>query len=325
MQAGDFGIVMSGVTVRPDRAVSMRFTRPYAVTGSVAIIRRSDSHTFRTPDDLDRPTVHIAVNRGGHLEQVGRRRFPHAQIHTVERNADLPGLLRRGEVGAVISEQFEAQGWVADDLALIGPFTRDIKAYALPAEAVELRRRVDEWLAAREADGWLNAQRRRWLGERAVRTAPEACFDALAAAIDLRLQLMPLVAAVKRRDGLPIEDAAQEARVREHVRSEATAVGLRPSEVVELFRIQIEAAKAVERVAPAETVPSDMMLADLRAAITAVSDQVIAELVRCEPWLSDSRRREQLGATLRTGVTTSGSEPFVGRLVAFLVVGTHRP
>ena len=36
--------------------------------------------------------------------------------------------------------------------------------------------------------------------------------------MDLRLQLMPYVAAVKRREHLPIHDPAQEARVLEHVR-----------------------------------------------------------------------------------------------------------
>lgn len=315
LRTGAFDVAMSGVTVRGDRALFVGFTRPYAVTGAVAVLRAADREKFRTVTDLDRDTVRIAVNRGGHLEQVARQRLGRAQLVPLAENTALQSALARGDVEAAISEEFEAGTWTAASFVTLGPFTRDLKAYAVRRGSGDLLRQIDDWLAAREADGWLNAQRRRWLGEHAVRTPEQAGFEALVAAIDLRLQLMPLVAAVKRREHLPIEDPAQEARVVDRVRTAATAAGLQSDAVVDLFRIQMEAAKAVEHAAAAATVPPDLTLGDVRAAVAAASDEVIAELARCQAWLVEPRLREQLGATLRTGLSTPGAEPFVGPLL----------
>lgn len=315
LRSGVFEVAMSGVTMRADRALFVNFTRPYAATGAVAVIRTADRAKFRRVADLDRDSVRIAVNRGGHLEQVARQHFAHARLVPLAENSALPGTLARGDVDAAISEALEARTWTAAPFLTLGPFTHDLKAYAVRRNSGDLLRQIDDWLAAREADGWLNEQRRRWLGERAVRTPEQAGFEALVAAMDLRLQLMPLVAAVKRREHLPIEDPAQEARVVERVRKTATAAGLQPDAVVELFRIQMDAAKAVEHAAPAATVPPDLVLGDVRDAVAAASDQVIAELARCQLWLAEPRLHEQVRATMRTGLTTPGAEPFVARLL----------
>jgi cyclohexadienyl dehydratase len=302
-------IAMSGVTIRQDRAVHGVFTRPYAVTGAVAVIRRSDRKRFRRVADLDRASVRVAVNSGGHLEQVARQHFTRAQIITVADNRTLPDVLARGGADAVLSEEIEARTWPADRVAVLGPFTRDRKAYLVPRDAADLAQQVNDWLAAREADGWLNEARRRWLGERTLWTAQHATIEALVAAMELRLQLMPLVAAVKRREGLPIEDPAQEARVIEHVRAAATAARLNADDVAALFRVQMEAARSVEHRASEATVPANVTLADLRPAVAAASDQVIAELARCRAWRSDPRFGAQLDHAVRQGLDAQGLSP----------------
>jgi cyclohexadienyl dehydratase len=314
-RAGAFDVVMSGVTVRADRALFLTFSRPYAVTGAVAVVRTADRDRFRAVADLDREGVRIAVNRGGHLEQVARQYFAHARVIPFAENTALQGALARGDVEAAVSEEFEARTWTAAPFVPLGPFTHDLKAYAVRRDSGELLRQVDDWLAARERDGWLNEQRRRWLGDDAVRTPEEAGFEALVAALDLRLQLMPLVAAVKRRNHLPIEDPAQEARVLERTRGAAAAAGLQPDAVVALFRIQMRAAKAIEHASPDATAPAGLTLGDVRAAVATVSDQLIRELARCQPWLAEPRSHEQLGATLRAGLRLPGAQAFVPPLL----------
>jgi len=305
MRAGNFDIAMSGVTVRADRAVLFAFSRPYAVTGAVAVVRKRDRRRFHRVADLDRQAVRIAVNRGGHLEQVARERFAHAQLTVVSDNSVLADVLRRGDADAVISESLEARTWPAAEFVAIGPFTHDRKAYMLRREAAELMPRVNDWLAAREADGWLNAQRRQWLGEQSIVSAKQAAIEALVGMMDLRLQLMPLVAAIKRRAYMPIEDPAQEARVLERVRGAATAAGLRGDDVVAFFRVQIDAAKAVEH-ATTVTAPSDMSLADVRAAVGAASAQIIAELARSARWLREPGARARIDAAVRNGLSAPG-------------------
>jgi cyclohexadienyl dehydratase len=309
LESGAFDVAMSGVTIRPDRATQIAYTRPYVVTGAVAVIRGSDKRRYRSVGDLDHARVRLGVNAGGHLEQVTRKRFPHAHVTLASNNRGLPDLLRRGKLDAVISEELEARTWPVKQFVILGPFTRDRKAYAVASTFPDLLQQINDWLAAREADGWLNEQRRRWLGEGATLSPAQAGFEALVTAIDLRLQLMPFVAAVKRREHLPIEDPVQEARVLERVRATATKAGLNADDVTELFRTQIDIAKTLERSAASVSVAADVSLAQLRVAVGRASDQIITELSRCQPWLGETGGHGQLEGALHQGLT--GVEPNV--------------
>jgi cyclohexadienyl dehydratase len=330
LRAGAFDIAMSGVTVRADRAVYLAFTRPYIVTGAVAVIRVGDRKRFRTLAALDHTGRRIAVNAGGHLEQVARQRFPHARVVAVLDNASLPGVLLRGEADAVISEALEASTWPAAQFCSLGPFTHDRKAYAVLRESTALLRQVNEWLAAREADGWLDQQRRHWFGERAMLSPQQADLEALVGAMDLRLQLMPLVAAAKRHAHLPVEDPAQETRVLDRVRTAAAAAGLNREGVAALFQVQMDAAKAVERRAdgthaePTAASQGEFSLADLRAAVATVSDQIITALARCQAWLHEPGGQAALTAAARNGLTTPGLTPELAARLADALCNVHR-
>lgn len=138
-----------------------------------------------------------------------------------------------------------------------------------------------------EERGTLGALRSRWLGQGA---GPRAALpvSALLAATAERLALIPFVAAAKRRVGRPVEDAAQEARVvaasANAVATAATTRGSVPPrrDVVEaFFRAQIDAAKTVQRRAPASPSARAFSLEDdLRPAIARISARMAMLLVR---------------------------------------------
>jgi cyclohexadienyl dehydratase len=272
-QQGGFDVAMSGVTMRPERALIGRYTRPYALVGSVALVRSDDAHT-QSVDALDRADVRIAVNAGGHLERVARMRFPAASIEPVTDNQAVMQRLADGKADAVVTDTAELQEWTRPGVRALGPFSIDHKAYLLPADRGDLAARLDAWMVAREADGWLDAERVRWLG-RAASMDPEAAGrEAVVSLICLRLALMPDVAAAKQAAGVPIEDRAQEARVIERVRARSA----RPDATAAVYRQLIELAKAVQRGAPAA--PSHASLDELRAALGRIDEQLVGELDR---------------------------------------------
>jgi chorismate mutase len=178
----------------------------------------------------------------------------------------------------VISDTFEASRW--PDLTVLGPFTRDLKALALPLGQRERRDAINAWLAAREADGWLPDQRRR-LGVQGAETGPAGlCAESLGSAIELRFSLMPLVAAVKRREGLPVSDPAQEAAVLGRAEAMAAREDLSAEAAAGLFRWLIDAAKRIQRQSHV-TADSHLTLAGLRAAVAGTSDMLLPEIKRC--------------------------------------------
>ena len=246
LAAGKFDVAMSGVTIRPERALVGRFTRPVAQTGAIVLTRGG---LGRAADDIGRRGVRLAVNAGGHLERVARRMFPVASIMAVPDNRMLPRLLRDGGADAVLTDDVEAPIFEAEipSLARVGPVTHDRKAYL--ARDPVLADELDAWLRARAVDGTLDELSRRWLGpdHGAARTAFQSDLDALLAFVDLRLAFMPAVAVSKEAAGRPIEDTAQEARVVETAREQGVDRGLDAASLEAFVRAQLAAARAAQR------------------------------------------------------------------------------
>jgi len=277
--AGRFEVAMGGITVRPERAVIGTFTRPVLDATAVVLAR---SGVASASAELDRPTIRLAVNAGGHLERVAHRLFPHASLLPSPNDA-LTALMREGHADAVLTDDVEADvlAGALPDTVRLGPLTRDRKAYLArdPQRAAEL----DAWLRAREEDGTLAELRARWFGvsHQNRRSAFDSDLAALVSLIDLRLALMPAVAAAKETAGLPVEDPAQEDRVIARVRTRARARDLTPESVEALFRAQLAAARAVQEAylaqAPADrpAVPTLDLQREARPALTAISDAVV--------------------------------------------------
>jgi cyclohexadienyl dehydratase len=271
LEHGDFDVAMSGVTMRPDRALIGLYTRPYASTGAVALVRAGGP--IKSVRDLGRPATRLAVSAGGHLERVARSRFPKALLKPTTDNWSLAEQVKTGAADAAITDSAEVRQWLGPGLRTVGPFTYDHKAFLLPASQVQLAERVDAWLVEREQDGWLPSLRGRWLGEWAALNADAMARETVGALIELRLGLMPMVAAAKRGAALPIEDPAQEERVVGRARAQA---GDAARHVEGVYRVLIEMAKSVQRQASATT-PAQP-LDRLRAAIGRVDQQLIGEL-----------------------------------------------
>jgi len=274
LASGQLNMAISGITMRADRALRALSTRPYATTGVVVLVRGAGANELAA---LDLPGRHIGVNAGGHLERWTRAHFRAAAVVAVGDNRTLPDRLAAGAVDAIVSDTAEAPGWQRPEWRMLGPFSADYKAVFLPVDAVALADRVDTWLAAREDDGWLAAQRRRWLGARQAVSASAATRHAVVSWIALRLAMMPAVAAAKQAAALPIEDAAQEERVLERVAASAAHT---PGAVA-LYRQLIAVAKVIQG-RDAGTAPL-VALPDLRAAIARIDRQLLRELARTPP------------------------------------------
>src|SRR5262249_5900755 len=172
MVSGRFDVAMSGVRMRPERALVGTFTRPVAESGAVVLIRPEYARSTARVDLLG---LRLGVNAGGYLEQVARRLFPHAILVPSADNRSLPVLLGRGSIEALLTDDVEADTFEAalGTVRRIGPLTRDRKAYL--AREPGLARELDEWLRARDADGSLAAMRVKMLGP--ARGGPQTVAD----------------------------------------------------------------------------------------------------------------------------------------------------
>jgi cyclohexadienyl dehydratase len=251
LKAGSFDLALSGITVRPDRSMLGRFSLPLTRSGAIVLVRADSG--LDSALDLDRASIAIAVNAGGHLEGVARRLFPAARIDAIPDNAQVLHRLEQGAVDAIVSDTLEAPHWQqrADSrLRAIGPLTRDLKAAFFPPENEHEAGRFDRWLLRAETSGKLDELRRAHGLARGQTALAQA---ALLSRLDERLSLMRAVAEAKRILAAPIEDSMREALVLDAavlaVQDSAQVAGIEepdPRPVRRFFRAQIEAAKWIQ-------------------------------------------------------------------------------
>ncbi len=307
-----FDIVMSGTTMRPERLLFADFTRPYAVAGAVVLV--IDKKRFSSMNAVNQTGVRLAVNAGGHLEQVARSRFEAATILAIPKNMALPSFVAQKQAEALLTDSFEAPHFLArtSSLTALPPFGRDRKAYMVRRTDGELRAWMDQWLLERERDGFLTQLRRQWLREKKTRLlSPLASLFAL---LDLRLALMPAIADYKHRYSLPIEDTKQEAAIIEQVGATVQVRYGDPKTIQELFRVQIELAKQVQQFTldTPEKIPKwargFSLASDLRPILSGLGDRIIdafATLTRA-PLTRDAVMRLTEEEIVTEGVSEEG-------------------
>ena len=275
LEQGSFDVVASGVTMRADRLFFGSFSRPYAVTGAVACVRKEDGARFAARAALNAFGVRIAVNRGGHLASVARTFFPRATLELLDDNTMLFQRVTTRAADAALSDSAEARG-APKELVTLPALTRDRKALYVRRDAKALARRVDELLLRYEADGSLHRARRRWLGDN-VPPGFSPYLEAVLADVELRFDLMPSVGAAKRALGKPLEDREQEARVVARVRDLARAEQLDQEAVHSLWNQLIAAAKIIQ-LAPVFPASPTATLEALRDVIGGVDEHLLASL-----------------------------------------------
>jgi len=267
---GEIDLVMSGVTWQPARSVVGYMTRALARGGPCLL---GDAHG--TP---------VAVNRGGVLEAWARAHFPENALVTVDDNRSLPGLLASGRVRVVVTDSFELHAFARPEWPSVCEPRLARKVYWIAPGHEPLARAVDGWLATHVER--VQAAQLRWFGERQSLRALDHLSDLLAR----RLAFMPLVAELKAKSGLPIEDLPREKQVLEASEQQAQKIGLPAESARKFFALQIELAKAVQR---RRREPTELELArQIRPALNELGDRILDALAAA------SRQGELAGATL---------------------------
>jgi len=294
MSAGEFDVVMGGVTWQPARAVVGYMTRSVGRGGPCLL---GDASARR-----------VGVNHGGVLEAWARGHLADRELVVVDDNQSLPRLLEGGSVGAIVTDSFERRaferpGW----RSRCEPALARKVYWVGPARSAELGARIDAWLS--ENTAWIQDAQERWFGQRQKLDATTHLVDLLAR----RLAFMPIVAAFKQRRGLPIEDLEREREVLDATAAAARRAGLPEAKVVELFALQIELSKAVQerqREPSSLDVPGQVrpQLSELgeRIVLALVAARADRQLERLEladlellsPWLMPAES-ERLLASLR--------------------------
>ena len=185
LQNGTFDLVISAVTITPERAAAMLFSDPYYDAGQL-IVTRADTKGVQTPDDLRGKRVGVQINTTGQFELEKR-----GGVEAVKYNSiDLALLdLRNGRVDVVVGDAPTLRYMIRQsfrELKPVGePFTNEKYGMAMAQGSTDLQPAVNDALRKIKQNGESARIYDKWFGDAAEAAAEKQSRDGTSKAFDL--------------------------------------------------------------------------------------------------------------------------------------------
>jgi His/Glu/Gln/Arg/opine family amino acid ABC transporter permease subunit len=176
LQNGNFDLVMSAVTITPERSQSLLFTDPYLDAGQLIAVRRETSG-LEKPEDLRGKSVGVQMNTTAQYDFEKRDGVRVVKYNTI----DLALLdLANKRIDAVVCDApvlhwMISRGGSFQELKTVGrQFTDEKLGVALAQGSDDLRRAVNAALFSLRDKGEYNRIHQRWFGAAAIHAAEHA-------------------------------------------------------------------------------------------------------------------------------------------------------
>ena len=136
VQSGKVDMVLSGLTMTPQRNMKVAFVGPYLVSGMSLLTKSKTMAKLRKAEEINTANVKVAALRGSTAEKFAQSTMPKAQMTLVDTLDDGVALVREGKVDALLADHpfcLVSVYRYRDELATLDtPFTFEPLGIALP-------------------------------------------------------------------------------------------------------------------------------------------------------------------------------------------------
>lgn len=166
--AGDIDIIMSGMSVTPQRSAQVLFTDSYMEVGQMAIMTTDKVAHFSQPWALRSPGVRIGVEPGTTGADYVASDLPDAQVKFYQDSAAAFAGLRADEIDLYIHDaptswQLATSTENGDLISLYKPLTQEQLAWAVRKDDGRLAVRLNDALQTLKRNGTLGYIFNRWI------------------------------------------------------------------------------------------------------------------------------------------------------------------
>ncbi len=167
VESGDVDLVMSGVTITPERNLRAAFVGPYFLSGKSILTKSGLLARADETSDLDQASLRLAALRGSTSQIFVETLLPKSTLVTTDNYEQAVQKVLGDEVDALVADfpvcllsvlRYPGAGLVA----LGEPLTVEPIGVALPPGDPLLANLVDNYLRALEGTGFLERLRVRW-------------------------------------------------------------------------------------------------------------------------------------------------------------------
>lgn len=161
-----FDILMSGMTITPERNLQVNFAEPYITIGQTILLNAKHKDAVKSVKDLNDPKYTIATKLGTTGEIAARRFLGKAKIKTFETEADSALEVRNGRADAFVYDlPFNVVYGAQYKDALIHlkePFTREPLGWAIRKGDPDFLNWLDHFQNHIRNDGTYDALYNKW-------------------------------------------------------------------------------------------------------------------------------------------------------------------
>lgn len=167
LEAGEVDMVISGMTITPERSRRVTFVGPYFTSGKTILTRSEQLAAVTIPEDLDSPDLSFAALAGSTSETFVRRSLPRARLVAQESLEDAIQMVISGKVDALVADRESCSfgalrhpeaGLIASSATL----TVEPMGIAVPQDQPHLANLTQTYLTALQDAGVLDKARRFW-------------------------------------------------------------------------------------------------------------------------------------------------------------------
>ncbi len=138
LEAGNVDMVLSGLTITPERNLKVAFVGPYLVSGKAVLTKIKRLASAKDPSKIDRRGITVAALKGSTSQQFVEKRLPKVKLVATRNYDEAVAMVIGGKIDAMIADfpicvvsilRYPDQGL----LTLIDPFTYEPLGIAVPA------------------------------------------------------------------------------------------------------------------------------------------------------------------------------------------------
>lgn len=165
--AGKFDVIIGGLTITPERNMSVLFTHPYSYSAVQMVANKKLASKMTTIADYNKRSVTIAVRSGAYPVQTARKLFPKAKLRQFDDETQaFQEVLNGNAQAALASTPTPEQMVLKNPDSLFMPFkkplTRYATGFAIRQGDFNLLNFLNNWIQVRTEDGWLNERYQYW-------------------------------------------------------------------------------------------------------------------------------------------------------------------
>lgn len=165
--AGNFDVIVSGMTVTPQRNLSVNFTLPYANSGMHIVASKKLAPDHKSLEDFNKPNYKITVRRGATSVEDVRKFIPKAQVIQFDDEATSKQEVINGNAHAWVTSAPKPLFAALENpetlyVPIPDPFVTSAEAIALRKSDPDALNFFNNWIESKRRSGWLKERQDYW-------------------------------------------------------------------------------------------------------------------------------------------------------------------